>query len=933
MSLLDPPSPSSASDLSSKHRDSSAHTLAPDSDDPSFDSDHILTSTPLKQANGRGGRGRGRDDEEGLHASDTESLGDLDERDIERGAQKGLTDGSHSPLTRRSLRELSSSTRTPLAPSFGAQNGRVQANGIARLDELYAPSPSTGSSTLVDREEDFRRWKEGREEEVTMQGPRLAANGRYEGEADGSEDDHETVQPPGSEDGSSSSPRPRRSRVGDLASYIDARLSASASPQTTPRKRPRRQRREPTTPAAPGAFPSSARKSGSSFRPSASHPSYATPSLRASTNAPSAETPTSTGSSQIHDAFKRLITGPDGALAHSAERRAVLEANVTGPSPARNEPPTPHPAGYYAFVPSSSLPLEKKPSRWERQLRHDVEDDRLDTPSRAARPADLGGVLKHLGQVQRQDGFFADDWPRERMPDVRYGDDRSYADEDVRQEEPHVGRSAMDFAMARSFTRDEEGANFEQVETPLAAPPRSDFRASTNVRFADPIHRVSPISPSTSSSSRSRSSSSPRTSPRTAYAAPTLSRRQSTTPPSSPPPQLLFAKQAPDSPLLPPLPPPLPPASPEPPPLQRSLRGSAYRIRRSLSFDEPPLAPAFPDDPLFSPPRPGQRQDWQRPASSTPPRGKTASPPRPMGTPPDRPDLSLSLRRRNRRDEHTAEDLSLGDGRADLSADATVQNLVSQLAAAVQALTTSQSASAAPSSGLDERGLPLPRQPADGAPELRTELERRKKESAARRMELEEQLRNIERQGGADEDHRASMLRELAETYEIEHELGYKVDELKRTIEGMGQIVGDQVAQAVDRSLLQDSRRRTQWLALAFCVQFALFIIILRLTNARTASLLQNVYYDPFYPTLYHVPSDTLAYSLSEPYLSVDTLAAFSPYPRPPSFSPFASVSTGLQRVSNLLQATLPHWPTSQEMYSSWSEGILTHFHGSYCAV
>lgn len=41
------------------------------------------------------------------------------------------------------------------------------------------------------------------------------------------------------------------------------------------------------------------------------------------------------------------------------------------------------------------------------------------------------------------------------------------------------------------------------------------------------------------------------------------------------------------------------------------------------------------------------------------------------------------------------------------------------------------------------------------------------------------------------------MLRELAETYEIEHELGYKVDELKRTIEGMGQIVGDQVRSLV----------------------------------------------------------------------------------------------------------------------------------------
>ncbi|BGP33758.1 hypothetical protein JCM10296v2_005562 [Rhodotorula toruloides] len=917
MSLLDPPSPSSASDLSSKHRDSSAHTLALDSDDPSFDSDHILTSTPLKQAGGRGGRERGREDEDGLHASDTESLGDLDERDIELGAQKGLTNGSHSPLTRRSLRELFSSTRTPLAPSFGAQNGRVQANGIARLDELYAPSPSTGSSTLVDREEDFRRWKEGREEEVTMKGARSAATGRYEGEADGSEDDHETVLPPGSEDGSSSSPRPRRSRVGDLASYIDARLSASASAQTTPRKTSRRQRRDPTTPAAPGAFPSSVRKSGSSFRPSASHPSYATPSLRASTNVPLAETPSSTGSSQIHDAFKRLITGPDGALAHSAERRAVLEANVTGPSPARNEPPTPHPAGYYAFVPSSSLPLEKKPSRWERQLLHDIGDDRLATPSPAARAADFGGVLKHLGQVQREDGFFADDRPQ----NVRYEEHPS--SEGAQQEESHGGRSAIDFAMARSFARDEEGADFDQMDPPTAAPPRSDFRASTNVRFADPIHRVSPISPSTSSSSRSRSSSSPRTSPRAAYAAPSLSRRQSTTPPPSPPPQLPFAKQAPDSPLLPPLPPPLPPASPEPPPLQRSLRSSSYRIKRSLSFHEPPLAPAFPDDPLLSPPRPGQRQDWQRPASSTPPRGKMASPPRPMGTPPDRPDLSLSLRRRNRRDEHAAADISLGDNRADLSADATVQNLVSQLAAAVQALTTSQSASAAPSLGLDKRGLSLPRQPAEGAPELRTELERRRKESAARRIELEEQLRDIERRGGADEDHRAAMLRELAETYEIEHELVYKVEELKRTVEGMGQIVGDQVAQAVDRSLLQDSRRRTQWLALAFCVQFALYVIILRFTNARTASLLQNVYYDPFYPTLYHVPSETLVYSLSEPYLSVDTLAAFSPYPRPPSISPITSVSAGLQRVSKLLQAVLPHWPASQETYSFWSEGIL----------
>ncbi|BGP26162.1 transporter [Rhodotorula toruloides] len=923
MSLLDRPSLSTASGISSKQRDSSAHTLAFDSDDPSFDSDHILTSTPLKQTTERGRREQERDDEVGLHASDTESVGDLDEWDIERGAQKGLVNGSHLSFARRSLLEFSSSTRTTLAPSFGSRDVRIQANGILRSDELYAPSPSTGSSTLVDREEDFRRWKGGREEEVTMPGARSAANGRYEDEADGSEDEHETVLPPGSEDDSSSSPRPRRSRVGDLASYIDARLSASVSAQPTPGKTPRRQRRDPTTPAAPGAFPSSPRKSASTFRPFASHPSYGAPSLRSSTNAPSTETPSSTGSSQIHDAFKRLITGPDGVLAHSAERRAVLEANVTVPSPARNEPPTPHPAGYYAFVPSSSLPLEKKPSRWERQLRHDAEGDQLDTPSRAARPADLGGVLKHLGSVQQEGGFFEKERPRDRVQEVRHTDDRSYAEREVQLQEANAGRSAIDFAMARSFARDEEAAALERTQLSVPAPPRNDFRASTNVRFADPIHRLSPMSPSTSSSGRSRSSPSPRISPRTAHAAPPLLRRQSTTPPSSPPPQAPFVRQAPDSPLLPPLPPPLPPASPEPPPVQRSLRGSSYRMRRSVSFDEPPLAPAFPDNPLFSPPRPGHRQDWQRPASSTPPRGKTASPPRPMGTPPDRPDLSLSLRRRNRRDEHAAEDVSLGESRADLSADATVQNLVSQLAAAVHALTTSQSASEAPASGLDERGLPLPRGPAEGERELRSELERRKKEGAVRRIELEEQLRDIERRGEADEAHRISMLRELAETYEIEHELGYKVDELKRTIEGMGQIVGDQVAQAVDRSLLQDSRRRTQWLAVAFCVQFALFVLILRFTNARTASLLQNVYYDPFYPTLYHVPSDTLAYSLSEPYLSVDTLAAFSPYPRPPSFSPVASVSAGFQRAANVLQAVLPSWPTSQKTYTSWSEGIL----------
>lgn len=204
------------------------------------------------------------------------------------------------------------------------------------------------------------------------------------------------------------------------------------------------------------------------------------------------------------------------------------------------------------------------------------------------------------------------------------------------------------------------------------------------------------------------------------------------------------------------------------------------------------------------------------------------------------------------------------------------------------------------------------------------------------------------------------MLRELAETYEIEHELGYKVDELKRTIEGMGQLVGDQVCSmdVAHPRLAHRSVRRSPRLSTArFCKtrdggrggslslsasslrssssSFGAFDARRRtqpdltfatsrsLTNARTASLLQNVYYDPFYPTLYHVPSDTLAYSLSEPYLSVDTLAAFSPYPRSPSFSSFACVSTSLQRVASVLSTVLPQWPASQETYTSWSEGIL----------
>lgn len=37
------------------------------------------------------------------------------------------------------------------------------------------------------------------------------------------------------------------------------------------------------------------------------------------------------------------------------------------------------------------------------------------------------------------------------------------------------------------------------------------------------------------------------------------------------------------------------------------------------------------------------------------------------------------------------------------------------------------------------------------------------------------------------------MMHRLVETYEREHELGCRMEELKRSIEGIGQLAGDQV--------------------------------------------------------------------------------------------------------------------------------------------
>ncbi|GAA5900665.1 hypothetical protein JCM5296_006742 [Sporobolomyces johnsonii] len=912
---------SSSSSRSSHHHNnkdapssSSQHALAfdDDSDDPSFASGHVITSTPRKGAARRTrGRGQEEEQEDPLHASDTESL-KLDEADIERGLRGlggGVHEGARTRLTRRSLAHLSATPADlDLDLASSSTTPRARFSGALRA-ELYAPSPSTGSSTLVDRDEEVahrhrfdRKERKERDEELTARRSRLE---RTVLEEDEGEDDQGTVMPPTSsaeleEDGSSSSPRPpRRSRVGDLASYIDAKMS-------TPRRSPKSRRTAaaisipPTTPAAPGAYPSSARKPSSGPSPSSPTTTTTTPlrpspisSPRHKTPPTSASTPTATASVQIHDAFKRLITGPDGVLTHSAERRAALASLPAAPSSARKEPTTPHPTGYYSFVPSSALPVEReRGSRSRRAQEERVEEEEEDsrgtgmgTPSH--RPASkLERALRHLSQAQRDDKA-----QEERVAREEYERGFDSAGEQEEREE----RSAIDFAMARSFVdRPEDDTSVEEESSaddrppppppPVEQPRRSsaEFRTSASVRFAEPA--------ATNVRSRSRT---PSPSPPPSLHSSTSSRRQ----PQSRPPAPLPPRSP--SPQLPPLPPPILPESPEP---VRTLPRSS--LRRSQSYTPRPLTRREPLELELE-------RGVERPSSSTPPRRavQIQPEPEPERTPPRQSSSSTSIQqtsdspRRPRSRTATAEQASQSVAPAPAStptpdpphqqvyipshaespispedeANLSLPLLVTQLSAAVRALTTARDSPGQ----LDRNGLPLPRR--DGAEQerereregLAQELTRRKKESDRRRREMENELQGIEQEGKGDTDQRAEMLKQLAETYEVEQELGFKVDELRRSIEGMGQLVGEQVAQAVGSTLQDESRKRTHWFALALCIQIALFWLLLRLTHAHSNDLFQTLYYDPFLPpALFHLPSSPFS---RDPLLAPETLALFAP--------------------------------------------------------
>ncbi|GAA5957320.1 hypothetical protein JCM21900_000807 [Sporobolomyces salmonicolor] len=914
---------SSSSSRSSHHHNnkdapSSSSQHAPafddDSDDPSFASGHVVTSTPRKGA-ARRTRGRDQEEEDPLHASDTESL-NLDEADIERGIWGlggGLPEGARARLTRRSLAHLSA-TPADLDLDLASTSTTPRARFSRALRaELYAPSPSTGSSTLVDRDEEVahrhrfdRKERKEREEELTVRRPRLE---RTVVEEDEGNDGRGADIPPTSnaemeEDGSSSSPRPpRRSRVGDLASYIDARMS-------TPRRSPKSRRTAtgisipPATPAAPGAYPSSARKPSSRPSPSSSTTTTTTtplrpppiPSPRHKTPPASASALTATGSDQIHDAFKRLITGPDGVLTHSAERRAALASLPAAPSSARKEPTTPHPTGYYSFVPSSALPVNRKRGSRNRQAQEErVEEEEeeedwrgagLGTPSH--RPASkLERALRHLSQAQQDDKA-----QEERVAREEYA--RGFAS--VGEQEEREERSAVDFAMARSFIeRPEEHVSSvegdssadDRPPTPPPPPPveqlrrsSAEFRTNASVRFAEPA--------ATTARSRSRT---PSPSPPASLNSSTSSRRQ----PQSQPPAPLPPRSP--SPQLPPLPPPIVPDSPEP--VRKHTRSS---LRRAQSYTPQQLARREPLELELG-------GDVARPSSSTPPRRTVQTQPElePERSPPRQSSYSTSKHqtidspRRLRPRTASAEQAlhSVAPVHAPAPAPAPPQQqpsspsyygspispedeanlslplLVTQLSAAVRALTIARDSPGQ----LDQNGLPLTRQNnAEQEREregLALELTRRKKESDRRRREMEKELQGIEQEGKGDTDQRAVMLKQLAETYEVEQELGFKVDELRKSVEGMGQLVGKQVAQVVGSTLQDESRKRTHWFALALCIQIALFWLLLRITNAHSNDLFQTLYYDPFLPpALFHVPSAPFS---RDPLLAPETLALFAP--------------------------------------------------------
>lgn len=774
-------------------------------DEPSFDLGRAQTSTPNKA---RGLRTRYPSqrgeigDAEPLYDSDTDSVaGEAHDPQNAYTGGNEVRDGRSTPLTRRSLLQLAQNVDSidPLPPPRGAplaplpvdpQSGLHDRRTLEALrrEHLYAPSPSTGSSTLVDRDHEpplassklrYSAFKDvpalratsSRLNESMGPQPRPRMEGIFERDGGPSEDE------------SVASQQLRRSRIGDLASFVDSRLTQREEhPQsTTPRRRQSlrvsaSERSREYDPAAAPVLPVSTPRLSASARSS-------TPNGRRELEAGS---PNSAGSTQVHDVFKRLITGPDGALAHSAARRAAAAATTAAFSSAslsasynryeeqqQQQPPTPAPPGHYTFVPSSSLPVQREVPRRVSQerthplqgtLRSDVqnyEEVRYDQQG----PSQLERALQHLSEAQRDSESHqgAPVNPREAVSRGTHGA------VERRRSTPTLpeGRSAIDFAMAESsaFSHSED-----DDEVAAARDPRANLRNS--VRFAaEPTYRDQSPSRSMSPPPRSRS-------------------------PSPPPPSASFANQSTfagpgafprsTSPDLPPLPLPLPPESPEAARVAApKTRSPPSRFRRSRASppEEPHLSPPRHDP--VSQSRPNRRPGWERPASSTPPRHEGVEPPRPRGTPEHRPDLSLSRTARipsssasspppTWQDHHADERPSLieplrfepsppppprleeneSNGAADESSTSVkIKELVSQLSAAVQTL-AEREPQVLPSLPPDDRLDLVQAEGQDEPPlpaRLRSELEQRRQASDQRRQSLDAELDGIDAKTAANQ--------------------------------------------------------------------------------------------------------------------------------------------------------------------------------------
>lgn len=727
---------SSSNALQDEHEEMSEH-------EPSFSSANFITSTP-KKARGSSARGQDSDEDEvvedSLRVSDTESL-DLDGGD---GAAFVGSDGTPSGnsrrlrLTRKSLSQLHdassrrSNNNNQPTPRARAQLTAPNVEGAHNIDAhhgtddqpqvqsmlysrglAYAPSPSTGSSTLVERDDHSgpkasKRQPKGKERDFVAESATVR-------------EDYESGAEQGatsSSSNSSSQPRIRLDRrPGHLSSYLESK-TAEIAPLPAVRARADLRASAPATPLAPGAFPKTAKVSAVSGLRYTPPESTLTRSTPVSSARPAHLI--ASGSQQVQDAFKRYITGPNGALTLSAERRALLGTasarNTRASPPTGPEPPTPHPVGYYAFSPSTGLPVESMrdqrrhkgplPPSAERRLKQqqhrgvawideagDAQDasdlDGYDEREGVGRHSEYGQeaspserprtssklekALRHIGHHQRATESRPVNSQRQR--DERHKtaieafsrERASVSSED--DESDHdvaglAGRSAIEFAMAKSIIHD----HHEQIHT---SSPRRKIEPTSRQRSPSPISPHLPDLPPTISSESSPSKS------------PVLSRR-----------------------------------SP----------------RRQAKLD-----------------RTAQHETYESPISSTPPR-RSFDPPAPLGTP-----AALASRRSQPSSQalHSVpvptrlfattspETQVQGHGVTDDSRDqdTSLPEIVAELASAVRALTKPRQRAVTE----HQETKPIGEVPFASAPT------RRKQDSDTRRYQLEAELDDLERQVAADQ--------------------------------------------------------------------------------------------------------------------------------------------------------------------------------------